>query len=939
MKKLFRLICVTTLLATVSFGEKAPSLRAFPVSAQSVAVQKNGAGYLTFNMGGWGGPGWKGFMSFKGNMVSSQKGFQLKSTSKAQGTPLSVEVDVKKTQSDQMQLQCDLQSSKETGIHLIILGLTLDSTLFEGGTIRVETAEGKTSTVYLPLGKGGLGDQVKTCTLVDRDGLETTLTFEPACSIQSDTQLRIVLAEEKLDQSATQLITIDLPENLHLYTAINDVPFEKGFDDWFAFAAGCDASKPSEIGMQDWLEKPAGKHGRIIRKDDDLFYNGKPIKLWGINNCYAACSPEKGIAKKRAVFYSKYGINSVRLHKYADGAGWAGIQSAQSFVEFDPAGLNRMDYLVAQHKENGIYTKLSSTFGVKLGAADSDRVPYIEEFGKLPSGNKRLKTGHGSVFLSRELQEMQIEQVVNLLEHKNKYTKMTYAEDPSIAVIELFNEDCILFFGTQSILQKIPTLRKRTAEAFSNWLHERYKTEEAFLAAWGPKALNSFASEGFDNESWEEKTIVPAGNPWFFDPDQLDGSQAHKKARLLDTMLFLYELQNDFYDRYVQAIRETGYEGEILASNWQAGRGFSHYYNLHSDRRIGLIDRHNYFGGGNQTINNASMLRSAGSGMLSAGMQQVSDRPFMLSEWIHVAPTEWGVEGVALIGAYGMGLQGWDVSYIFQNKDNGTFDPKIPSKGWKVTVPQIIGIFPAVSRHILRGDIQQSDVIAPRYVHFPSLHKGKIGFNDQVTQTHDVKTFTSDKVPDRTLAVARCVVDFTDEYRDTPTFDLTPYTEGATLKSSTEQLRWQEGANKMDGFFTINTPATKAVVGFSGGQAHELGNVTITPESRFSAIYLTAKEPDENLDTSDNLLVVAIARARNTGMNVLADRLVLTPGTAPIVMEPVRATISLKRKGAKKVILLDHDGCLTEKTIPIRNGTFEIDGAVDKTCYYLVRFK
>jgi hypothetical protein len=24
-------------------------------------------------------------------------------------------------------------------------------------------------------------------------------------------------------------------------------------------------------------------------------------------------------------------------------------------------------------------------------------------------------------------------------------------------------------------------------------------------------------------------------------------------------------------------------------------------------------------------------------------MQQVSDRPFMLSEWIHVAPTEWGV--------------------------------------------------------------------------------------------------------------------------------------------------------------------------------------------------------------------------------------------------------------------------------------------------------
>ena len=45
-------------------------------------------------------------------------------------------------------------------------------------------------------------------------------------------------------------------------------------------------------------------------------------------------------------------------------------------------------------------------------------------------------------------------------------------------------------------------------------------------------------------------------------------------------------------------IRGTGYEGEIVASNWQAGRALSHYYNLHSDYRVGVIDRHNYFGGG-----------------------------------------------------------------------------------------------------------------------------------------------------------------------------------------------------------------------------------------------------------------------------------------------------------------------------------------------------
>jgi hypothetical protein len=75
-------------------------------------------------------------------------------------------------------------------------------------------------------------------------------------------------------------------------------------------------------------------------------------------------------------------------------------------------------------------------------------------------------------------------------------------------------------------------------------------------------------------------------------------------------MKYLYELQNDVYSRYANIIREAGYEGELISSNWQAGRMMSHLYNLHSDSLIGTIDRHNYFGGGRNTFpfNNASML-------------------------------------------------------------------------------------------------------------------------------------------------------------------------------------------------------------------------------------------------------------------------------------------------------------------------------------------
>ena len=390
----------------------------------------------------------------------------------------------------------------------------------------------------------------------------------------------------------------------------------------------------------------------------------------------------------------------------------------------------------------------------------------------------------------------------------------------------------------------------------------------------------------------------------------------------------------------MQAIRKAGYTGEILGSNWQAGRALSHYTNLHTDYLVGMIDRHNYFGGGKQNhIINASMLSVPGSGMLSAGMQQVADRPFMLSEWIHVFPSEWGAEGVGIIAAYGMGLQGWDVSYMFQNRDSGGFRDKIGGNRWEVTTPQVLCLFPVVARQILRGDVRESEVTARRYVHVPSLFKGKIGFDDKTIQRYDVKAFDSDRVPAQTLAVARSVVEFTNEYRDTPKFDLSRYEKDGWLNSTSGQLRWKSGSSKQDGCFTINTDATKAVVGFSNNQTFELGNVTIQPKSRFSAIYVTAKEPNRDISSSRKVLVAAIARARNTGMklNEAEDQL-LDRGGSPILMEPVKAKITLKRPGQGEVHLLDHDGLRTLKTLPMQNSTFEIDGTRDKTCYYLITY-
>ena len=949
--KTVRLVrCLAVLLPLVCCGSlpyaAGAEFVAFPESSNTIGVLENNQSYLEFGFIGWG-PNWQ-WLGFGGKVAetAAQSRLSASATVQASGAKLGLDVTAKQSSPRSLQMDVDLRTDKDTDLTCVVASVEIPETAFSGGKILIHAAAGETKSVDLPLGIGELGTGVKQLMLIDAAGRRTAISLNPPCDVASDKAARIVLAGRRLeaDQPRRVTLTVDLPAELKYYAGSASVPGEPGLDRWYAFRPSQDYDRPSPIGMERWLEAPAGKHGRILANGDELTYNGRPIKLWGLNLCYGTCAPEKELAEKRAKFYAKYGVNSVRLHKYADGPGWAGIQSQDSFVEFDPDGLDRMDYMIAQFKRQGIYVKLSAHFGSqKLGPADKQYVPYLEEFGTFSGNKDRITTPHSAVHYAPELQDVQIRQMVNLLRHKNPHTGLTYAEDPAVAFLEIINEQSILFYSSMSPLKASPTIRRHVGERFCDWLRKKYGTQAKLEQGWGGKqAFDSFTGDGFPavNEHLDKNNILPLGNPWYWDPVQLEGSQAFRRTRLADTMLFLYELQNEFYARYVKAMREAGYEGEILSSNWQAGRAFSHYYNLHSDSLVGLVDRHNYFGGGSGgKINNVSMLRIPGSGMLGAGMQQVADRPFMLSEWIHVAPNEWGVEGPAIIGAYGMGLQGWDVSYMFQNRDDGGFRDEIGRDQWEVSTPQVLGVFPAVARQVLRGDVRESDVLATRYVHLPSLHEGKLGFEDQVTQQHDVKTFDGDKVPARTLAVARSVVEFTPEYRDTPEFDVARYRRAGAWVSSTEQLRWQEGASKLDGFFTIDTEATKAVVGFAAGQECELGSVTIAPKCRFGAIYVTALEKDKTIASSNNLLVVGIARARNSGMKVFGDCRLLDRGEPPVLMEPVKAAITIKKPGTPRVRLLDHDGHPTGKLLPTAGGSFTIDGAEEKTPYYLVTFE
>jgi hypothetical protein len=317
--------------------------------------------------------------------------------------------------------------------------------------------------------------------------------------------------------------------------------------------------------------------------------------------------------------------------------------------------------------------------------------------------------------------------------------------------------------------------------------------------------------------------------------------------------------------------------------------------------------------------------------MLSSGTCQVGDRPFMLSEWIHVFPNEYGAEGPAIIGAYGMGLQGWDVSFMFQNGDKGGFAAELGDP-WAVSAPQVLGLFPAVARQVRRGDVKEATVAAARRVHVPSLAAGKLGFDDQGKSAGDVKEADSATVPARSLAVARNAVIFTDSFAETPAFDLAPFQKDGALAASTGQLRWYEGAQPG---IAIDTPGTQAIVGWFQGRPLRLTDVEIDSQTPFAAIYVTAAGPTETIRTAGRLLITTVARARNTEMKFGGSHL-LVKGRGPIRLEPVKAEIALKRPGAPTVYACDHDGRRTSTVVPVRDGKVTLDSAQNKTIWYEV---
>jgi hypothetical protein len=712
--------------------------------------------------------------------------------------------------------------------------------------------------------------------------------------------------------------------------------------DWIPFEPANDLG-PSAIGMESWL-RPLGPQDAVRLKDDKFVtVGGRTVKFWGVNNANANCAPSHEAADARVARFAKYGVNAVRLHKFTYFGEGEGIGDETYSTALESKALERLDYFVDALQKKGICYGWSHIYGHRLRPGDRKRVLAFDEVMDASGGHLKGSTV-GLVNFAPDLQKLAIELTVNMLRHKNPYTGRTYAEEPGLAFIEFQNEDDIFFPTTQAAVEKAPTYKKLLCQQFSDWLVRKYGSEKRFLEAWGPRGLNAYP-EYQKNESLAARNIYPIAHFWWYGKDGLKNQSDAKgvRQRLLDSAQFLYDTQNAFYTRFAQAIRNAGYEGPLVGSCWQAGDGVSHYYNLRSDLLVGHIDRHNYFGGMDAPmkagkLDNSSQLASPGSGLLGTGMQQVKNRPFVLSEWTTVVPNEWVAESPAIVAAYGMGLQGWDGSFEFANDTDQYRDTVAYPNGWgvwNVDLPNQIGLYPVLSRMVLRGDVKEAQPLPSRKVSLQDLRKGELPFADSNQQQGDRKEFRG-IVPPRALAFGKVEVEFV---RDPAPAPLLPRIPEDVIPTPYDQLRWVVMPDQKRGYITIDTSGTQGFVGFSSGRPYELSGATVQIDSPFAFMVMTAMDPAKNLRSDDRALLAAVSRVRNTGMRYSEDGSVLEAiGTAPLQIEGVRGTVALKRK-VKQVNVLDWDGRRTGRTVPIEDGRFAVDTAKDKAIYYEIVFE
>ncbi|HEV3119343.1 MAG TPA: beta-galactosidase, partial [Gemmataceae bacterium] len=301
------------------------------------------------------------------------------------------------------------------------------------------------------------------------------------------------------------------------------------------FVLPWDDASPGVTNVSAWLHKPAGKFGPIhAGSDGHLLAGDQRIRFLGVNLCFAATIPQKEDAPKIAARMARFGINVVRFHHMDMFAFPAGIRARHSShtSDLDPEALERLDFLIAQLKRNGIYSNLNLLVSRPFKQSDG-----------LPAEIERVdpKTQHAIGFFYEPMLRLQKEYARNLLGHRNPYTQLRYAEDPAVAFVEINNENGLLQGWLGNQVDSLPQVfLDDLRQQWNAWLRKQYASTDKLHDAWGIKnsppgaelLVNSDFSDDTRHWSLEQHAKAKAFVATSADFPAALRPSAHKSARI-----------------------------------------------------------------------------------------------------------------------------------------------------------------------------------------------------------------------------------------------------------------------------------------------------------------------------------------------------------------------------------------------------------------------
>ncbi|MEM4547959.1 MAG: carbohydrate binding domain-containing protein [Thermofilaceae archaeon] len=267
---------------------------------------------------------------------------------------------------------------------------------------------------------------------------------------------------------------------------------------FFPFHLPYDDSSETVVSLAHRLHKPAGKYGHVyVGPDGHLYVGGERIRFLGVNIVAEHAFPTKRDAEIFAARLAKFGVNIVRFH-HLDAA-WLSFNIFQppGTRRLNPVALDRLDYLIAKLKEQGIYVNLNLLVSRRLRAADG-LPPEIEQVD--------WKDQQILGFFMDEVRELQKEYARQLLTHRNPYTNMTYAEDPAVAFVEIVNEFGLIHAWLDGVVDRLPEVFKRPLqEKWNAWLRAKYGDTARLVEAWGGET--KLGEEVLANPRFERGTL------------------------------------------------------------------------------------------------------------------------------------------------------------------------------------------------------------------------------------------------------------------------------------------------------------------------------------------------------------------------------------------------------------------------------------------------